>query len=331
MMKILKFLFFVLVPLFANAVVAAPSGKPLEVIVFPGGFNWPLWVAQEKGFFEANKIAVNLTPTPSSVFQLTNLIDGKFDIAMTAMDNLIAYREGQGEAPKLGADLVAVMGADRGFLKLITVPEVKSFADLRGKTLSVDARNTGYALVMFEFLDRAGLREPDFTVDRAGGVMQRFQALMEKKHAGTMLISPFEVQAEARGYNVLATASESFGAYQGLVAGVRQSWAAQNQDDLVGYIRAYADSVEWLYDPANKSEALRILTSKMPNVSPQAAEATYRILLDPRTGMQRRAAFEQEGLQTVLKIRSKWGQPRKEMGELSRYYDPSYYERALKR
>ena len=40
-----------------------------------------------------------LTPTPNSVFQLTNLIDGKFDIAMTAIDNVVAYNENQGEAP----------------------------------------------------------------------------------------------------------------------------------------------------------------------------------------------------------------------------------------
>jgi ABC-type nitrate/sulfonate/bicarbonate transport system substrate-binding protein len=325
MMRSLLFLFAALL---LNPAFAA---KPLEVIVFPGGFNWPIWVAEEKGLFAAEKIAVNVTPTPSSVFQLTNLIDGKFDIAMTALDNLIAYREGQGEAPKLGPDLVAVMGADRGFLKFVTAPDVKSFSDLRGKTISVDARNTGYALVLFELLERAGLREPDFSVERAGGVMQRFQALMEGKHAGTMLISPFEVQAQAKGFNVLATASESLGAYQGVVAGVRQSWAKENSGQLESYIRAYAKSVEWLYDPANKAEALKIFVARLPNATMQMAETSYAILLDPRTGMQRKAAFEQEGLRQVLNLRAKWGQPRKEMGAVSRYYDGSFYERAMKK
>jgi len=108
-----------------------------------GGFNWPIWAAQEKGFFRENGVEVQITPTPGSVYQLVNLIDGKFDIAMTAIDNLIAYREGQGEDAKTGPDLIAVMGADQGFLKLVAVPEVKSIADLRGTTLSVDARSTG--------------------------------------------------------------------------------------------------------------------------------------------------------------------------------------------
>src|SRR6266567_3242647 len=226
------------------ATTHAQTPARLEVIVFAGGFNWPIWVAQEKGFFRENGVEVNVSPTPGSVFQLVNLIDSKFDIAITAIDNLIAYREGQGEEPRVGPDLIAVMGADHGFLKLVTVPEVKTFADLRGKTVSVDARTTGYAFVLFEILDRNGLREPDYTVERAGGVLQRFQALMEKKHAGTLLLSPFEVQTEAKGFHTLAVALRVLGQYQGLVAGVRQSWAEKNRESLVGFIRAYVRAVD---------------------------------------------------------------------------------------
>src|SRR5262249_28290695 len=69
--------------------------QSVSVIVFPEGFNWPM----DKGYFARGGIEVVLTPTPNSVFQLTNLNDGKFDIAMTAIDNVIAYMEGQGEAP----------------------------------------------------------------------------------------------------------------------------------------------------------------------------------------------------------------------------------------
>ena len=113
---------------------SAQDRKPLSVIVFPGGFNWPIWVAQEKGLFHQNGVAVTITPTPNSVFQLTGLIDGRFDIAHTAIDNVIAYMEGQGEAPtQTKPDLTVFMGGDNGFLRLVTVPEVKSFADLKGR------------------------------------------------------------------------------------------------------------------------------------------------------------------------------------------------------
>src|SRR6266446_3011522 len=263
---------------------AAPAPpRIVNVIVFPGGFNWPIWVAQEKGLFAKNGLDVKVTPTPSSVFQLTNLIEGKFDIAMTAIDNLIAYREGQGEAKIDGPDLFAFMGGDNGFLRLVAVPEVKTLNDLRTKTVSVDARTTGYAFVLFEMLERGGLvLDRDYTVERAGGVLQRFQALMEKKHAATLLLSPFELQAEAKGFNRLGNATDVLGAYQGLVGGARKGWADANRDAVVGYIRAFSEALDWLYDPRNRDEAVLIFRKNLPNVPEQGAQAAYGVLLAPR-------------------------------------------------
>jgi ABC-type nitrate/sulfonate/bicarbonate transport system substrate-binding protein len=305
---------------------------PVRLIVFPGGFNWPVWVAQEKGLFAKNGLDVKVTPTPSSVFQLTNLIDGKFDIAMTAIDNLIAYREGQGEEPKIGPDLFAFMGGDNGFLRLVTVPEVRTFGDLRGKTLSVDALTTGYAFVLLEILERNGLMHGrDYSTVSAGGVLQRFQALMEKKHAGTLLLSPFEVQAEAKGFNRLANAIDVLGRYQGLVGGARKSWADVNRGAVVGYIRAFSEAVDWLYDPANKAEAIAIFLKNLPQAGAQGAETSYRVLLSPTDGFQRKARIDLEGVDTVLKLRSKYGKPQKTLSDPAKYYDDSFYRAAMAR
>ncbi len=334
MLRMLKLTTVMLIALLLVSCASAPPAppKPLSLIVFPGGFNWPIWVAQEKGLFAKNGIEVRITPTPSSVFQLSNLIDGKFDIAMTAIDNLIAYREGQGEVPKPGPDLFAFMGGDNGFLRLVTVPEVKSFGDLRGKTLSVDALTTGYAFVLLEILERNGLqKDRDYTTAAAGGVLQRFQALMEKKHAGTLLLSPFEVQAEARGFNRLANATGVLGRYQGLVGGARKAWAEQNRDAVVGYIRAFSDAVDWLYEPGNKDEAIAIFLKNLPNASPQAAQTAYKVLLSPTDGFQKKAKIDMEGVKTVLGLRSKYGQPRKSLSDPSPYYDPSFYDAAMRR
>jgi ABC-type nitrate/sulfonate/bicarbonate transport system substrate-binding protein len=320
-------------PVSPKGAVAPPVALPLEtvnLIVFPGGFNWPIWVAKEKGFFERQGIDLKVTPTPSSVFQLTNLIDGKFDIAMTAIDNLIAYREGQGEVPKEGPDLFAFMGGDNGFLRLVTVPEVSSYRDLRGKTLSVDAMTTGYAFVLFEILARNKMVvNKDYKVVTAGGVLQRFQALMEKKHAGTLLLSPFEVQAEEKGFHRLANAIDVLGRYQGLVGGARKAWAEKHSDAVVGYIRAFSDAVDWLYNPDNREEAITIFLKNLPNATPQAALVAYGILLSPADGFQKKAKIDLEGVKTVLALRSKYAKPHKTLKDASQYYDPSFYEAAM--
>ncbi len=306
------------------------SLKTINLIVFPGGFNWPVYVAQDKGLFARQGLDVRVTPTPNSTFQLTGLIEGKFDIAMTAIDNLIAYREGQGSV--LGPDLFAFMGGDTGFLRLVTVPEVKSFADLKGKEVSVDALTTGYAFVLLDMLERNGLvKDRDYTTPTAGGGLQRFNALMEKKHAGTLLISPFEVQAQARGFNLLANGIDVLGRYQGLVGGARKAWAEANRDAVIGYIAAYAAAVDWLYDPANKEEAIAIFLKNLPQAQRPAAETSYGILLSPKEGFQKKAQIDMDGVKTVLQLRSKYGQPKKTLTDPSPYYDGSFYTEAMKR
>ena len=325
------FLIFAVLVIGGCATQPPAPPKTVNLIVFPGGFNWPIWVAQEKGLFAKHGIDVKITPTPGSAFQLTNLIGGKFDIAMTAIDNLIAYREGQGEEPVLGPDLFAFMGSDNGFLRLVTVPEVKSFGELKGKTVSVDARTTGYAFVLFEMLERGGLRlDQDYKVERAGGVLQRFQALMERKHAATLLLSPFELQAEARGFQRLGNATDVLGAYQGLVGGARKSWADANRGAVVGYIRAFSEAVDWLYDARNKDEAVAILRKNLTTMPEPVANATYGVLLSPTDGFQKKAKIDVEGVRNVLKLRSKYAEPRKTLTDPSKYYDDSFYREAMR-
>ena len=303
--------------------------EPVSVIVFPGGFNWPIWVAQENGYFERNGITVNLTPTPHSAFQLTNLIDGKFDIAMTAIDNVVAYDEKQGEAPTMAnPDLIAFMGGDNGFLRLVTVPEVKTYADLKGQQLSVDALTTGYAFVLRKLLEENGLTSAEYELVKAGGVVERFEALCRKQHSGTLLISPFEVLAEAQGFNRLANAVDQLGYYQGLIGATRRGWAVQHERELVAYIRGYLSGLDWLFDPINKSEAILLLRSKLPNMSEHLALKSYDILLDPQNGFSRKAELYLEGVRTVLSLRSEYGNPRKYLSDPSKYMDLRYYKMA---
>src|SRR6185437_6650405 len=298
---------------FLSQMAVSGPAWALEVIVFAGGFNWPIWSAQQQGYFASNGVEVHLTPTPGSEYQLKNLIEGKFDLAMTAVDNVIAYDEGQGEATvNVKPDLVVVMGGDNGFLRLVTVPEVTSYAALKGKTLTVDARTTGYAFVLEKMLQLGGLRQDEYELVKAGGVLARFDDLMKHNHAGTLLLSPFEVTAEAKGFHVLGSAIDAFGGhYQGLVAATRREWAEAHASELVSYIRGYIAGLGWLYDPRNKDAAIALLREHLPQMSPALAAKSYDILLDPKQGFSREAAIDLEGVRTVLDLRSQYGEPKK--------------------
>jgi ABC-type nitrate/sulfonate/bicarbonate transport system substrate-binding protein len=307
----------------------AQNLQPLSVIVFPGGFNWPIWAAQEQGYFARGGVEVKLTNTPNSVFQLTNLIDGQFDIAVTAIDNVIAYMEGQGEAPVATTpDIFAFMGGDNGLLSLAVVPDVKSYRDLKGRTLSVDAMTTGYAFVLFDLLRRNGLEMGDYKVERAGGVLARWEALKEKKHDGTMLLTPFDILAKAAGFNVLQYAIDVYGHYQGLAGATRRGWAKENPEKLEAYIRGYVQGLAWLSEPGNKGAAIAVLRKNLPQMSPELAAQAYAVLINPR-GFSPKAQIDLEGVKRVLELRSRYGEPKKTLADPAKYYDPQYYDAAL--
>ncbi|HEY5129502.1 MAG TPA: ABC transporter substrate-binding protein [Bradyrhizobium sp.] len=311
-------------------VARAQAPARLEVNVFPAGFIWPLWVAQDKSFFVQNGVDVHLIATPNSVQQLTGLIDGKFDIGMTAIDNVIAYMEGQGEAPtRTKPDLVAVMGSSSGFLSLMVAPDVKTFSDLRGRTLSVDAMTTGYAFTLRKMLELSGLKDSDYSLVKVGGMKERYEAMIAGKQSGTLSVPPFTLAAREKGFNELATALGVFKHYQGGVAAVRREWAASHRKELTGFIRGNLAALDWLYDPANKAEALRIFQNHLPGTSPEVAAKSYDVLLDPVNGFPKRAEIDTDGVNVAMDIRSQYGEPRKRLTDPTRYYDLSYYRAAI--
>lgn len=105
-------------------------------------------------------------------------------------------------------DLFAFMGGDDAFLRLVVQKDIHSYADLKGKTLSVDAITTGFAFVLRKMLQRNGILERDVSFESAGGVLQRFEALKAGKHAGTLVLTPFEFMAARAGLHVLQAASD---------------------------------------------------------------------------------------------------------------------------
>jgi ABC-type nitrate/sulfonate/bicarbonate transport system substrate-binding protein len=304
--------------------------QDVTVNVFPGGFNWGIYVAQHNGLFARNGLRVTVQETPNSVAQMTALSSGACDIAMTAVDNIVAYVEGQGEAP-IGPqpEFFAFLGSDTGFLSLVAGNGVKSIGDLRGKTLSVDAMTTGYAFALFEILRRNGLAPGDYNVVKVGGMVQRWEALRDGRQDATILSTPYNILARAAGLTQLARNVAVLGRYQGNVGAARRSWAHANKDAVIGYIRAYVAAIDWLYDRANRDDAIAILRKQLPHMTLELAGQTYDELLDPGDGFFRNGRVDVEGLRTVLELRSRYAKPAKQLGDPEKYFDDAYQQAAL--
>lgn len=311
------------------AAARPPAPRELSVIVFPGGFNWPLWVATDRGFAARRGLKISVTETRNSVEQMVGLSQGRFDIAMTGFDNVVAYREGQGGGKEPAAPIAAVMGGDTGFLSLIAQPGISDVGQLKGRKIAVDAPATGYAFALYDILARAGVGRGDYELIEAGGVVQRYEKLLAGEFAATLLVSPLDGQAEKKGFGKLANVIDVFGHYQGYVAAVRTDWAERHARPLTGYVAAYRDALDWLYDPANKAAAMQIFIDHIPGATQLQAEAAYNTLLDPHSGFTRDAAIQRAGMRTVLSLRQRYASgPKVALGPPERYYLSIYYEAA---
>ncbi len=309
--------------------VAAAQPRTLELVGFAGGPNWPLWVADEKGMFAQENLVVRFTATPSSTFLVRGLMEGKFDVALAAIDNVIAYQEGQGETPlATPPDMFAFLGNLKGALRLVALPEMKSIVELKGKSLAVDARTTGFAFVLMKMLEVGGLKESDYELEPVGGTTARVKALFERKTTASLINSPLEADLLTQGYSDLGSATSLIGPYQGTVGVARRSWAATHREALVHFIRAYVQATDWLHDPANRNEALQIY-ERVAKSTPEASQKAYNLLLTTDDGIQRRGKIDVDGIRTVLKLRSAYGQPHRVLDDPLKYVDESFYTEAV--
>lgn len=304
--------------------------RKLIINVFPGAINVPLWSGIKQGFFASRNLEMEIVYTPNSVEQLTGLAAGKFDLALTAIDNIIAYKEKQGEVPADGdTDFFAFMGSDDAFLRFVVQEDVKSFEDLRGKILTVDALTTGFAFVLRRMLALNGIAEDEIEWMSTGGVLQRWQEMMEHpEQKGTLQVTPFEIMGASKGHHVLARASDVLDSYQGIVGGTRVAWAEENADDLAGFIAGWLESVNWVYEPANRAAAVDIVLENMPQMPRPVAEGAIEIFFDADTGIRRDGAFDLPGIQTVLDLRREFGPAPDDLHGPEHYIDTKYLEMA---
>jgi len=317
--------------LFAAAGASLAQGlKALELIAFAGGGNWPIWAAQEKGLFAKNGIAAKLSFTPNSVEQIRNLMNGTYDLGTTAYDNVVAYQEGQGETElSTQPDLFAFMGGYSGSLRFVTQPDIKTYAALKGKTVGVDAATTGFAFILYKLAAMNGLGISDYNIEKLGGTPARVQAMMEGRIAGTMISSPSEILPESKGYTRLGDTTTTFGPYQASIGVARRSWAAKNGDQLVAFIRSYVAAMDWLQQPANRDEAVAIYVKYVPSAPRPAAQKAYEVMFADKEGFQKKAKLDIEGCRTVLKLRSEFAKPQKNLIDPLKYIDESFYIRAV--
>jgi ABC-type nitrate/sulfonate/bicarbonate transport system substrate-binding protein len=317
--------------LIAALALAAAQGHAADLVrlrvnAFPNAKALPLHAGIAEGIFARHGLDLELQLTQSSKSQRDGLAAGAFEIAQAALDNAVAMID------VANKDVVILAGGDSGMNEFIVQPEISGFADLKGRTVIVDAPDTAYALQAKKILLKAGLHEgADYTIKPVGAVVYRYKALIEdKRNAAGILNLPFNIQAEEHGLKSLGRLIDLLGPYQAAGAFAMRPWATQHPGLVERYLAAYVESLRFVRAPANKAACLALLRDKL-KLSESAAERTYAQLVDPGFGFTPDARFSQEGFRNMLALRAEI--ERKKDGAPAapeKYVDLGYYARAIK-
>src|SRR5690348_18072551 len=238
-----------------GAVTRAAEPVTIRVSAFPNAKALALHAGIANGIFLKHGVKVELQLTRGSKNQRAGLAAGAFDIAHSALDNALAMIE------KAKKDVVIVSGGDSGMNEFIVQADIKSFADLRGRTVVVDAPDTAYAFQVEKILLKNGLKAgADYTIKPVGAVSIRYKAMVaDKSNAGGILNLPYTVEAAEKGMKSLGRTIDLLGPYQAVGAFAMRAWARDHRRALTHYLAGYIESLRWVRDPAHKAESVAIL------------------------------------------------------------------------
>jgi ABC-type nitrate/sulfonate/bicarbonate transport system substrate-binding protein len=313
----------------AFATPAAAQTK-LSIVTFSGATNLPVWIALDKGFFKKEGLDVQHEVTRGSQGVMEGLMSGKYQFGSAALDNTIAYTEGQGDVKIDNFDLVAILGVHSGMSRIVSRPEIKSWQDLKGKVVAVDAANSGYGLVMYKLLEMNGLKkDKDYTVLAVGSGRERIAALKDGKAFAAAVSPPEDMQIKKEGYNVLADATEILGAYQGSAYVVSRAWAKAHEKEVLAFIRAMVAANEFVF--TNKAESLAVMKSRIKGISDEEADVIYTAMTAGKGGLNKGSKVNDDGVKMLLDLRNQFSGSDKKLTDTKKYVDTTYYEKATKK
>ena len=270
--------------------------------------------ARVHGYFAAEGLNVEITATPNSTDQMRGVSQGKFEIASTAFDNVLAW------SGREGAEIVAVAQiSDKTVLPVFVRPEIKTWSDLKGKKLAADAVDTAFALVLRRVLLANGLdmTRGDYELVALGATGARLESMVKGETYAAILNPPFDAKALSAGMRRIGDSKEVLPDYPNTILAVNREWGQKNRDTLVSYLRAWLKGMSWVKDPANREAAIKTVGAELKLHPKQAAESVNELSVTGNLNLS--------GLQVVLDLRTQFGFKLNKGDKLPVYYDARYF------
>ncbi len=255
------------------ALAAAPSRAADSVTVGTVGSAsanlWPVFIGLNKGFFAEQNVKIDLVYVPSSAQMIQQLTSGSLDVTMSTglVDPIRAIDKGSPIA-------IVRLESQSPPYALVAKGAIKSFAELKGKVISLGGPKDITRIYVERMLAPSGVKPGEFDMVFAGATSARAQALLSGAVDAAILLPPFNFQATAQGFNELGLTVDFAPElpFSGTV--VNLAWAKAHQDVLTRLLAAHAKAIAWFNDDANRAEAVRMMV-EASKLKPDEVEKSY--------------------------------------------------------
>jgi NitT/TauT family transport system substrate-binding protein len=202
-------------------------------------------------------ITVDMVEFASSTTPVKGLISGDLE-AFTTSPGVALTAMSQGAALKfVGCNWPGAT------YTLYGAPDVKTIADLKGKSVGVSGPGSLPDLFAREVIRASGLSPDQVVYANAGGGADRFRALLTGVVKATATSSEFEPEATKRGINVLARAHDLTPNFARNCIVTSSKLLASRRDGLESFLAANMDGIAYALAHRDETDALARTTAHL--------------------------------------------------------------------
>lgn len=218
--------------------------------------NWPVWVAEEKGFFKKYGIE------PQVIFIGGGSARGVSALVAKEVQFMVIGGVGVIGAALRGVDVVMVASnVNRSTQRLISRPEIKTPKDLKGKRVGVVSFGGNTYSVLLMVLKKWSMKPDEFVILQVGPSPTMLISLEKGWIDAAVLTSPSDFIAEEKGNRVLADLADmQIFSLQSTITTTRE-YLKGREDQATRFIKAYAEGIAYI--KKNKDPSADVLRRKL--------------------------------------------------------------------
>ena len=286
-------------------------------------FALPMLLAERRGFFLREGLDFHMVPVPGGGTRMIDALhDGTAHISHVATPFLV-------QAALNGSDAVAVVTEfNNPIYSLVAKPEIKTYADLKGKLIGLAAETGSITISIRKLLAMNGIGRDDFRSRFVDGTPDRLVCLTKGDCDAVPLGQPQDFVAMRQGYRLIGLSTEAVPEFVYTVTAARRSWASQNKEAVVRYARAMASSFAFIRDPANRETLVKTIADTT-GFAEANARLTLALYFEPEQHvLPMRGEIGMKGMETAISFLGQAGVIKPPLPPAERFMDLQYLRAA---